>query len=180
MDREQDMFFDQLYRAWYPSVYRYAETVLGDPAAAEEVAQDTFLTALVRLDVLVEAEQPERWLIKAAKYKMLHVFREREKQTRLVSLEDEGAPEPVALDELGRAEEREELARMTEKIRAVLSQEELELLRKIVLEEKGHQEASKEMGISLWASQKKMQRIRKKLRKQFPEYGRKGEKLWPG
>ena len=49
---------------------------------------------------------------------------------------------------------------------ALLSPEEVALLRMVALEKLGHQAAAERLGLSLWSCQKRMQRIRKKLRAQ--------------
>src|SRR5215470_17949254 len=37
--------FDRLYKVAYPRIYRTVSVLLGDPAAAEDCAQDTFVQA---------------------------------------------------------------------------------------------------------------------------------------
>mgnify|MGYP001624421429 FL=1 len=72
--------------------------------------------------------------------------------------------------------ERDEKVRegsIEKRIQNTLSHEELSLLKSIVLEQKPYIEVSKELGISIWACQKRMQRIRKKLLMAFPKYKRK-------
>ena len=41
--------FDLLYECYFPRVYRFALKRLGDPAEAEDVAQDVFMTLLSAL-----------------------------------------------------------------------------------------------------------------------------------
>lgn len=53
------------------------------------------------------------------------------------------------------------------KIRALLPPEDYRLLCRITLEGATHLEVAKELGISVWSSQKRLQRIRKKLCKQL-------------
>ena len=52
-------------------------------------------------------------------------------------------------------------------IRALLPPEDYRLLCRITLEGATHLEVAKERGISVWSSQKRLQRIRKKLCKQL-------------
>ena len=52
-------------------------------------------------------------------------------------------------------------------IRALLPPEDYRLLCRITLEGATHLEVAKELGISVWSSQKRLQRIRKKLCKQL-------------
>ena len=53
-------------------------------------------------------------------------------------------------------------------VTATLTQEEFYLLRRIVFESASHLEVAEELGISVWASQKRLERIRKKLEQAFP------------
>ena len=164
-------FFDWLYMNYFFVVYRYSLAIVKEPLVAEEVAQDVFLTALSHLDVLMKAEKPDRWLRKTAKYKCMHVFRERAKWRKwMVSWEDAGT-EPVATDQLVEVEEEENLQQLKESIRKVLTKEELALVRLVALEEKSYLTAAKQLGVTVSACQKRMQRIRKKLQKRFPEWG---------
>ena len=88
----------------------------------------------------------------------------------MVSWEDAGT-EPVAADQLIKVEEKEALQQMGEKIRTVLTKEELALVRLVALEDQSYLTAAKQLGVTVSACQKRMQRIRKKLRKRFPEWG---------
>lgn len=57
-----------------------------------------------------------------------------------------------------------------EEIRKVLSPEDMYLLERLTIDKASHLEVSKEMGITVWDSQKRLQRIREKLRKIFPDW----------
>ena len=72
----------------------------------------------------------------------------------------------AAPDQLGQWEDREYAGQLWEKAAALLSPEEVALLRMVALEKLGHQAAAERLGLSLWSCQKRMQRIRKKLRAQ--------------
>ena len=104
---------------------------------AEEIVQETFLAAVPKIEELAAGEHPERWLIQTAKYKALHVLREQARQRAKNTV-----------------------------LEALLSPEEVALLRMVALEKLGHQAAAERLGLSLWSCQKRMQRIRKKLRAQ--------------
>ena len=88
----------------------------------------------------------------------------------MVSWEDAGT-DPVAVNQLVKVEEEENLQQFKENIRKVLTKEELALVRLVALEEKSYLTAAKQLGVTVSACQKRMQRIRKKLQKRFPEWG---------
>lgn len=108
-------------------------------------------------------EHPERWLIQTAKYKALHALREQARQRAKNTVLEESLAAP---DQLGQWEDREYAGQLWEKAAALLSPEEVALLRMVALEKLGHQAAAERLGLSLWSCQKRMQRIRKKLRAQ--------------
>ena len=60
-----------------------------------------------------------------------------------------------------------------EKIRGALTPEEFRFLKRLVIDKAGHREVAGEFGITLWASQKRLERIRAKLNEIFPEWRKK-------
>ena len=56
-----------------------------------------------------------------------------------------------------------------EKIRATLTDDEFYVLKRYTFDNASHMEIANELGISVWASQKRLERIRKKLFHVFPE-----------
>jgi RNA polymerase sigma-70 factor (ECF subfamily) len=58
--------FEGLMRESYRMVYRVAFSVLGNAADAEEVAQDTFLTAYRKFDSLREGDKFRPWVARAS------------------------------------------------------------------------------------------------------------------
>ena len=60
-----------------------------------------------------------------------------------------------------------------EKIERALTREEYQLLKRLILDKASHLEVAKELGITVYASQKRLERIRGKLYKAFPEQKKK-------
>jgi RNA polymerase sigma-70 factor, ECF subfamily len=58
--------FERLMRESYRLVYQVAYSVLGNAADAEEVAQDTFLTAYRKFDSLRDADKFRPWVARAS------------------------------------------------------------------------------------------------------------------
>ena len=67
-------------------------------------------------------------------------------------------------------EEREEHQSAVEKIQGALSESELYVVKRLIYENATHKELAEELGITVWASQKRLERIRDKLGKIFPDY----------
>lgn len=58
--------FEEFYRRYYPPLVRCLKTQATDTNWAEDVAQDTMLTALGRWDQLLTYDRPDAWLFKVA------------------------------------------------------------------------------------------------------------------
>ena len=63
-------FFTVLYREYFNQIKLYAMAHISDPHRAEEIAQDTFHTAVEKIDTLMKADEPIRWLKRTAKNKI--------------------------------------------------------------------------------------------------------------
>lgn len=172
MDREKEAFFDQLYQQWFFKLLRYASVAVKNHHVAEEIVQDTFLVALQKVDYLFASEEPGRWLKQTVKYKILHYFREQKRdQILLLPLEDGKPGEPMGAGGIERIEEKEAISKLWETIHRELKPEERVLLQKMSVEGKSYQEAAIEMGCSVGACQKRMQRLRLKLREALRKDG---------
>ena len=62
----KDGDFERLMRESYRLVYQVAYSVLGNAADAEEIAQDTFLTAYRKFDSLLDADKFRPWVARAS------------------------------------------------------------------------------------------------------------------
>lgn len=160
---EQDSF-ESLYRDNVRKLTAYASARLNDPNLAEEVVQDVFYTALKQPEKLWRHGAPEACLMQILKNKIRECRRSRQRYLRLfVSMESE----PGAASAGG--SEPSSPAGLMESVRSALSPEEWYILRRFVFEGAGHLELAKELGISVWASQKRLERIRKKLLEILPD-----------
>jgi RNA polymerase sigma factor (sigma-70 family) len=88
---------DYLYQnyAWY--LYDYCEGLLGHPAAAADVVQDTFITAGAHIAELQDAELLRRWLYSFARRQCLRALPRRRQTTTLDEFFTEQA-EPADAD----------------------------------------------------------------------------------
>ena len=164
---EQEKFFNQLYDSQFQKMWKYAVVILANQDLAEEVVQDAFLEAYLHIDYLATCEKPEWWLQRTVKHKALHMLREQARNIRrLVSLDAEVASHLPAPDELKRVEENEQgnLAQVKQKITTALTEEDLHLLKRVALDGASYKQVSRETGLSIPICQKRIQRIRKKLK----------------
>ncbi len=77
---------DRLYRRHAGAVYRYALTVLANPADAEDVTQTTFLNAFRAYQAGQRPERPLHWLIAIAHNVCRQRFRDASRRPREVAL----------------------------------------------------------------------------------------------
>ncbi len=92
--------FDALFRAWYSPLVGFAESLLRERAAAEEVVQDVMLEVWRRRETLVVEESPRAYLLQATRNRALNTIRRRRVEERgepvLRSTMRESEPPPDA------------------------------------------------------------------------------------
>lgn len=168
MRLEEDAFLEALYREFFPKLWRYALAALRDPERAREVVQDTFHEAVRRIDVVMVHENPRGWLMETLKKKIKRAERDLNRyMLHFLSLHSDLAQEDVALAQEGPCFSG--TVDLLKEIRDFLPPEDWELLREIALEKRTYLTVSRELEINVWACQKRVQRIREKLRKHFQE-----------
>jgi len=90
--------FEPLFRALYPRVLRAAELFLGERAAAEDVAQETFARLLEHEPM--PADGAERWVFRVSRNLAVDRVRHVRRVVPLAAIGCAAAPEPAdALDE---------------------------------------------------------------------------------
>jgi RNA polymerase sigma-70 factor (ECF subfamily) len=88
--------FERLFRAYWPQAYRAAQLVTGDAAAAEDIAQESFLAAIRSLDRFDRRRPFGPWLHRIVVNRAIDWTRARRLRGE-VELDDEvpwAAPEP--------------------------------------------------------------------------------------
>ena len=90
--------FEDLYRRHVQAVFRFALSVTGDRATAEDVTSEVFLALYRNLDSIDEALLPG-WLLTAARNRARDLWRRRSVEQRyLEQLEDQPRVEPTAME----------------------------------------------------------------------------------
>ncbi|MEP6910038.1 MAG: RNA polymerase sigma factor [Actinomycetota bacterium] len=87
-----DRSFEQLYHEHVHAVYRYALAVLHNEADAEDVTQNTFLSAYRAFQRGEQVERPHNWLIKIAHNVCRQRFRDSSRRPKEVEFDDALAP----------------------------------------------------------------------------------------
>lgn len=166
----RDEFFNSLYSGQFLKMRMYARTIIQNHNLAEEVVQDAFVEVLLHIEHLMKTELPELWLQRTVKNKSLHVLRDQIRYTwRLVSLEEQKIVDNSTAKELQEIDEFDSISQIRKTITKTLNIQEIHLLRRIAMEGATYKAVSEETGMSIAACQKKIQRIRKKLKKHISE-----------
>ena len=157
LNQEEEEYIERLYREMYTRLCIYAMSALGSKALAEEVVQDTFRIACIKPDGLMSSKNPRGWLINTLK----NVIRNRRRTEARLSnalLAAMSAYEPQASTTM---ETTEFIVAYSD----ALGEEDFQLLVNIVVRRYTMLEAAEELGITVEACKKRVQRAKKKLQK---------------
>lgn len=167
---EQEAFIERLYRKYYRQLMIYATSVLKDNQRAQDIVQDTFHEGILHIDTLTAHVCPQGWLLVTLRNKIRESERSRRRfLARFLSLDTD-----VPTWRIPSARQDADLQHLDcgfalEMIERTLTPDEYRLLKRLVMDGASHLEVSKEFGITVYASQKRLERIRTKLRNVFKE-----------
>lgn len=168
MRPEEDAFIEKLYQDTFRLLWAYAMSKLNNSALAQEVVQDAFIEAVKNIDKLMSHENPNGWMKNTVKYKVKHAERSFNRYIlRFISLDTD-----ISIENVGSSIEdghNPNMFDIMEKIHRILTADEWDLLRKIALEKVPYKDVAAELGITIWTCQKRVQRIREKLRENFKD-----------
>lgn len=148
---------EQIYREMYPTLYAYALRILKDHALAEEAIQDTFCIACAKREQVLSTPKPQGWIMLTLKHVMQNMLRSQRKLQKLLFLT---ASEELSVDS-------PELLDVDVLFGNVSDSEDFRLLKRISLEQCTIVELAQDLGISVEACKKRVQRARKRLQKKL-------------
>ena len=170
MRPDQDAFLENLYRKYFRKLTIYATAALKDKSKAQDVAQDVFHEAVLHIEALMAHDNPGGWLVQTAKNKIHESERARMRYIhRFLSLDSEIYTEIASFDSPIEEGCISDKISPLAKIERALSLEEFYLLKRLIFNNASHRDVAEELGITVWTSQKRLERIRKKLLEVFPE-----------
>jgi len=164
----------EIYRLYYKSMYNSSLRIVGIPEEAEDVMQESFLTAFRKLKIYSREVSFGAWLKKIVINRSLDSLRKRK-----VLFEELHAELPVAnepepeVESITVEEVKSAINSLSDGYRTILSL--------ILLEGYDHEEVSEILGIKNVTSRTQFSRARQRLREILTENRRraeKGEKLW--
>lgn len=170
MHPDQNRLIEQLYQDYFGKLTMYAAASLRSQSRAQDVVQDTFHEALRHSDALTRHPNPGGWLMVTLKNKIREDQRtQRQDMLYCLSLNSDLLTEPAIQDPQLESQLNEGEPSALEKIQTTLKPEEFLLLKRLTIDRASHLDVAKELNISVYASQKRLERIRKKLHKIFPD-----------
>ncbi len=163
MTPEQNKYLEEFYRAHFHEIMLHAYSVLSNWPDAEEVAQDTFHTASEKIEVFMTHPSPMGWLKNVAKNKALNKWRFNKRRDQgIISME-------TLSRELAGDGADYDMPSVVSICAEILTPEEFSLFREIEIEGSDMKTAAEQRGITVWACQKRIQRIKKKLQEHWPD-----------
>lgn len=162
---ENNKFIEDLYSTEYEILLHYARVVLDDPELAQDVVQDTFHEAVRKADLLQEHPKPCAWLMEVLKHKIQHAKRERVKAAKILV----AARVNYSNSNLDFMDSRIELEQVAARMRQCLSPKDFYIFRRYFFASASHLQIAMELDITVWASRKRLERIRKEIKRQFPD-----------
>lgn len=155
--------FRELYRRYVRPVYWIAYGILGSPADAEDVTQDTFVTAWHKLPALeLRGDSILPWLATICRFQSANRLRQRRRdQMHTVESLDDTLPATLNVEDQVIAASF--AARITAEVQS-LSDLDREIFRLCAAEGYGYQAAAEELGVSHAAVRNRLSRVRLRLR----------------
>ncbi len=152
-----DEAVEKLYKEMYPALYAYAMRILEDGGLAEEAIQDAFCIACAKRKQFLDSLNPHGWIMLTLKHVMQNMYRRQAKLKSVTSLDEEeclaaGPSELMSVDLL---------------FSDVSGSEDFQLLKRIALDRCTIVELSQELGVSVEACKKRVQRARKRLQQKL-------------
>ena len=150
---------ERLYLQLYPLLFEYARSSLSSDSLAEEAVQDTFRIACQKPEAMINSPNPEGWIMNTLKNVLKNTIRNQNISRRI--LLDYFASN---INDITVTNDRVGLEILYEDVADL---EEFKIVKAMALEGKSYLEMSQELGISMAACRKRMQRARETLRKKI-------------
>ena len=152
LDKSERILIDLMYREMFKKLWIYAKRQLEDDGLAEEAVQETFRIACEKGKHVLQSENPRGWIMKALKYTILTIKRDRAQLHKLyIHFEVEERETEIT-------EEHVDLMYSD-----LVSEQDFAILKMIVLENRTIKDTAERFGLSINACKKRIQRIKERL-----------------
>lgn len=162
MEGAQKEFVEQLYKDDFLLLRIYAYNVLGSKPLAEEAVQESFRIACRKIDTVMSSPNPHGWLMNTLKNVLRNMKREKAKMATLVAACTSISEQMVSYEEMD--------VDLDVLYGDIASSKEFQLIKMLAVDQKSMLEIAKIENISLEACKKRVQRARKKLKKELEKY----------
>lgn len=155
----QRCIIEKYYQDMFYPLSAYAKKALNDRTLAEEAVQDTFRIACAKADNFLSSPNPKGWLLNTLKNVIHNTIRSRSYLNRMIitSLDLNETIVPGDTD----------IPNIDFIYSDLTDNEDYKLLKRIALDKYSMLEAAQELGISIEACKKRVQRAKIKLKKHF-------------
>ena len=161
IDKEQEMIIERLFEEMYYQLIAYAQSSLQDYGLAEEAVQDTFKIACAKPNALIESKNSKGWLMRTLQHVVRNMMRSRARLNNLIVLYYAQEEQNIAY-----TFDEENLDLLYSDL---VGNEDYKLLKRLALSKCTMLEAAEEIGISVEACKKRVQRARNRLQKIIKE-----------
>lgn len=165
MTQERHEIFNEIFNANRSKLLHFIKKNEVCRRVADDLVQDTFHDAWSKFDTLIYHENIGGWLMQNLKNKMRNHMRDRHR-VEIALTEDIAEPDNFVGDLITKSQ----VAAVWEFINKNFKPDDIFLFKRIIVDEVGYNVVSKELGITIWASQKRLERIRKRIREEFPDF----------
>lgn len=167
----QRELFGEIYVNNWSKLLRYAKANKSCAGVAEELVQDTFHDAWSKFNELVNNENIGGWLMQTLKNKMRNYIRSRQRDVKLFA-EYLDRPEDIAAPDnfVNKIITVNTLSTIQKFICDNFKDDDIVLFQRVIVEGKSHKDAAEELRITVWTSQKRIERMRKKIKEEFPDF----------
>ena len=162
MTGKQERFIRDLYDEMYDTLMKYTIKVLGDTESAEDAVQEVLVLICMNVELLMHHEAPNGWVLLTMRNILRGAAKERVKGIKLL-----GRLQEKTLFEQDEESDYEQEIDPDVLYEDILESEDYKLMRRLAEGQLTISELASEMGISVEACKKRVQRARKRLEKYF-------------
>lgn len=155
LNTEQSSFLDNLYREMYAPLYNYAYSALDNASLAEEAVQESFRIACSKPEAVTDCVNPNGWIMNTTKNVICNMRRTYSNMAKLVV---QSLTEEEKIVSLSTSDDYSEIEYSN-----LISPEEYELIKNVVLDKRSPRDIAKELGISVETCKKRIYRAKKRL-----------------
>ncbi len=163
MTEKERRFIGRLYSENAEKLFIYAFSCVKDRHIAEDLVIETFIGASKKVSWLISHPNPGGWLREALKFEIKKHLRAMARTPHMVSYDtvtEHYTPQLADYDDQG-----ESLLN-----KSGLTEMEQEQCRMYFIEDLSHNRVSEKLGITVSASQKRRERLRKKLKRRWEKF----------